>query len=1355
MNESAGSDTFEATASVPESSPSHTCTMENAEVSRRTGVESREEVLRQVREHEWEIIELDPDPTPTSNHAHESPSFQPGHYIQQTQATHTLPFIQKRTRDPELDNYTQPTKQRKLSDGIGTFTSSILAAELQSGLGLTPTSSTNSSVIQNHASRHKRSLWCSDKAKENMLKISGLPSPESTSSSRSFESQPPLHKIDNEQNPFTSSSWSFDELDEPSGTPISDSTIRGAQTHAEPAVQGPRHLPPARSSGTSLNPLDQRKKDFEKNGIAESQRLRAQHQDQRKRPTLIKNPAPSNRSHPGSRIVAPQSGSGQGAARSDHKNCSPDRNEDGPAQLEKHLDGLMNHKRAQRGLPIIDVDSRESVRSNRNHSNIPHPYSREAAEKWRTQNRHLNGTRQAIEGSSPNSTSDCEVVDALANETRIAMVRAGAYQTKSAKRDREAEQRLLSKKFHAPDLEDRSKTKSVSKPLPRPKPPARSQAEVQTDLQKLMGTARPAVTPRGINSDEPEDNANEQNEKYGEAQQRNLPTPTLSALNQLGSGTKRLGVASGSEDLNLKEAIDNLPEQKDLTDLALPKRFEVYTESEKQVFIERETKKEREKDLDLIRTIFSLGAQLGSLNAFDTSDPKLLSQLTWLRKFTEAVLENNKAGKPIRHQIRTIRDAFKRRLDNIDQTPDAEAADRYLPLLLQPELFEKLSADIAELKDRLPFLQAESIRINSLYHKKSDLRRNRHRAKLPFTTKDSAGRLVGSNSSSQPKFPAKKLTLDQLRALHAQYPETPEDRVETIDLGPSRDDSDDSEISEEDGGEGFTRPAGSQKQPQPVVSNQEPSLEEVNRLENERQQSKAHTSKTQPSQGVDQQLLNRMRAKHQQQDHLNSQGAQKSDPQVAQDNRQRKFMSAAHLENRAVVLEGVAEPEDSGEEADHGIDQEPSQEFDDSDIDDPDDDEEIERVCRRYIVKGVCNGVSRALDEDQHLLGKYLNKDNAREKIHEFIDWTKQQVRRFHPELEIDTFKDSTSETKGSVERQIVFGDGEDIVCRAWFDEELYTPSEEAYQKAKVYRACRPTVNWVVQWKRTITPYEELEEDDESDDESMEESNTSNTVENEDSSGEDTSEPENSSVKQLSDPKGDQDAVMEHVSAEVSQFNDGPVDSDSPIEASGCSSEATLVSESNNDDKDCVMAGADANINADADVDVDLHTDTTADDGIEDLFSGEPDELDKSDETEPIEPINSSTKPSPVATPKASPEPQPRQPSAQPGPPPAPRQPIITETSIEQMRLWSTRSLANRHAKEIFMHWLKDRLPGWNNVDYLKERDESIEEELRAMGDRSSWKREEECFDTDKDKAKVVDCLSIEVVKKKCYGPNN
>lgn len=440
--------------------------------------------------------------------------------------------------------------------------------------------------------------------------------------------------------------------------------------------------------------------------------------------------------------------------------------------------------------------------------------------------------------------------------------------------------------------------------------------------------------------------------------------------------------------------------------------------------------------------------------------------------------------------------------------------------------------------------------------------------------------------------------------------------------------------------------------------------------------------------------------------------------------------------------------DDSEEEVDVNIEQDASQEFDDTDVDADDDDngdedDDDEPVCKRYTAKAVCHGLSRKYDEDEYLLGNYLDKEAARKKVLKFKDWVREQLPKCRPELELDTYTESTRGTKRTFEQKFVFGDDEDVVCRAWFDEELYNPSEEAYQRAKVYRACQPTPLWYVNWERTIAPYEEPEEDEGLEDESMKGSDSSNALETEEDSEEDASRSETLGVEQIIKTESAHEKDTDEIATESSQRNDGLVSSDSPMEFPTISSAATLIPEADDSIKDQPISNGDLSDKVDVDSPI-------IEEEIDDLFSGEPEEV-----SVPAD------QPTPSSDQLASPEPSSRQQSTQANPIPnhvSPETTIIRPT-FDQLRHYTTRSLANRHAKDVFMRWFMERLPGSENQAYISLEDESMEEDLRAIGDRSCWERKEEFYRADESvpggQARVMDRLRVWVAETKAYGPRN
>ena len=68
----------------------------------------------------------------------------------------------------------------------------------------------------------------------------------------------------------------------------------------------------------------------------------------------------------------------------------------------------------------------------------------------------------------------------------------------------------------------------------------------------------------------------------------------------------------------------------------------------------------------------------------------------------------------------------------------------------------------------------------------------------------------------------------------------------------------------------------------------------------------------------------------------------------------------------------------------------------------------------------------------------------------------------------------------------------------------------------------------------------------------------------------------------------------------------------------------------------------------------------------------------------------------------------------------------FTRANGDHFRIFHCLADANRHAKEVFMQWFMSNLKGFNNHDFIASRDEEIEDELEAIGNRSLWARGED-----------------------------
>ena len=97
----------------------------------------------------------------------------------------------------------------------------------------------------------------------------------------------------------------------------------------------------------------------------------------------------------------------------------------------------------------------------------------------------------------------------------------------------------------------------------------------------------------------------------------------------------------------------------------------------------------------------------------------------------------------------------------------------------------------------------------------------------------------------------------------------------------------------------------------------------------------------------------------------------------------------------------------------------------------------------------------------------------------------------------------------------------------------------------------------------------------------------------------------------------------------------------------------------------------------------------------------------------------------------------------------------ITERATgDNFRIYTDLAIANREAKDVFMHWFLKHLPGPDNFGYIQGEEKSMEEQLERIGDRDTWEREES-FEVKRDGRSERETMRIWVRKCKGRGPSN
>ncbi|KAK5945968.1 hypothetical protein PMZ80_000107 [Knufia obscura] len=1237
----------------------------------RRGVDSREVVLQQFRERQ-DIIMLDIEDDDGS--------------ISQLQSTET---------------YTATKPLTSLSTSAQVIERRTIASSL-------PAPVKANSTVGDTQSGVKRRLFSSANAKETMYKFSGLLSPPSDPDSPQSNVGPIANDIPNH------SSWSFGNLDIHQDEQRSQDWAYDASEAGELSMQlaqlvNPEVAAGGISKGSSAQPApasevaSSMKDAIEAEGIARSQMLRAKRKqsDTNERGRSSSSPTPH---HPS--VGLQQKHDTSHKIQKARENQWEDLEELSADEIERQLDFAEMLRNGDRASGKTSNSSRGNT--DRTRTAKPNSYSRTEADKFRTQTRHLeiDDNDDGDDAFAKTILASNDLPDVItpeeqkAREERLIRMKMGAFPGKPILKTKEKEMPARPVKFHSPwDDKPRPKQKNA---LQRP------QKHSRQAIREMMGTA--SVQDDSAQNDQDDNNAGSSRRAV----------PSLAVLEQLSARKATVGAARNNTG-DWRDRYDMLPQQGD--NLNLPKEFSSMSEARQGLLVKRETLKERKKDLDSMLEVYKAFTRLLTLDELGDSDTK---QLAEVKKFSVAVLDNDKSGKSARKRMLDISNNVKRRVQRLTSTPDEideEAASHLLPDIMSPEHYEKLQEEYEKTHAELSPVLGDLEKLRESNKARANRTREGH-SKGCGTAKGSMSHLSKSERSREVYYRSLDKKIEQGRAQLARFNQgeaSATARADTGDLEIVDNQDNESAISEEDAvnnGDDFMRPLGSTKK---LTRSKDDgmSIEEINRLEDERQKIEA----ARPAQAADMSLLQQMAAKAEQANHASSQGGQKHDSQMLQNMRRREAARAERKRKQEEMATAADAKEKNSEVAeDDSIEVESSREFDDSDLEEEDEedaaeeeDDEGQPVCKRYIVKACIVGVSAELDEDEHLLGKFLNKQKAIKKVSEIAPWVQKEFARCNPDSDNSSFSITTKDLPDEYEQQMTLGVDGDAGCRTWIEEELYNPSEEAYENAKVYKACKQQEVWYVDWERIIKPVQEDEDEEMEDADQVDEQD----------SAEQASEP-----VAPSSPKEHQETPA----AQVDSVTASPTQSATASETDenwelvsihpdgAAESPAQPVTVANTDaNQDSIVPATDDNDTSPSTSFDSLFS--TNDDEDDDLFSPDPESstlpsTPPSTPPSPSSPSNQPTSPVEKERTPTKPAPSPSQPK--------PSNPLITRPNFTQLRLFSSLALANRHAKEVFMHWFIEHLRGAHNLGYIRTEDENMEEELRSIGDRAAWSREED-----------------------------
>ncbi len=442
------------------------------------------------------------------------------------------------------------------------------------------------------------------------------------------------------------------------------------------------------------------------------------------------------------------------------------------------------------------------------------PYSRHAAERYRTQGRHLNTlapAQQANDSTPKGSNLGEDRLRALVNKPTTSS--SLPLPLSSFNRSPSPAQRP-SRKFHAIDL--------ASRPL---KPITHHRVPYVDDAKLENSTRDSPLESETLSSTEIHDS-------------EEAPARPLSLLEMMACKAEQRGQSASSRPLR------NSGPTLDLGIVA-----DIDHEDEDEVRDEHERLKEQQKDLASIECTGLAIAHICALGPLTALEAKEEHEF---QKFASVVLDAKRSGKSRRARMTTIRGNFDRRLEKeYHIATDDRVQEEYNSLL-----GAKRVALMNDLRDPLDDL------VHNLGTKRKTLTMKRHNPK---------GCKKGSNSKKQVRFAdtvidldepqqkqrtrplgkeAKQIVLLEEKLKLARAQQSNVDRIGITDL-PSQAQECESEVSEEDSGAecvsstarddssanlGFTASTSFPVQRSREQLDVDQDLEEINRLENERQQ---------------------------------------------------------------------------------------------------------------------------------------------------------------------------------------------------------------------------------------------------------------------------------------------------------------------------------------------------------------------------------------------------------------------------------------------------------------------------------------------------------------------------------------
>lgn len=645
------------------------------------------------------------------------------------------------------------------------------------------------------------------------------------------------------------------------------------------------------------------------------------------------------------------------------------------------------------------------------------PYSREAAEQYRTQNRHVSNIEPDVQtvdliSSNPGDIAPVSQEEQQRREERLNRMKQNQF-FGSRKRDRNPPG-----KFHGIDLtEEQPKRRRLNESgtaSPQTKIPASREPDGST-LTKTQST--------GIFS-------------ALEKLQRNLKNPVSTPVAR-------------------KQDLDEMfPPQE--ADILLTKKVRELTGSHAEIAQRRDRFKERQRDLASILGVSMKLALLLSVDDTNTSIPKWLEEIT---EFIDAVLKKNRSGKLQRRRIDDIRSTLERRLHSLSEPPEHVAEKRFAEVL-NPHYLAQIQSEIPQIEDEVKKAQAEiKAQSNQKYKSKRNglqaLHRDETRTNAKKRPSVRTNRGVGQRNIDEQTAGIKA----QLALFYAQDSQTSRtiDAVDSMDLGSSFAESDDeSDVSEEDEGERCMRPIGLASPIPGQVVQSAPSVDK-------------QISVTKPNVPSFAEAAKEVQAP----ERTAYTGTQRPDEEMIKRMEQRRAQQQIRSSQEAPVHSHIADEVEESSEVDEDTGTEELVSDEEVALDEIAQDEDGNPICWQYTVAVKTVGLG-ADDDFEHIACITFDKKKAKAKLDAITGWFTKEYRRLNPDISVDSYKVTVdNHPNGNVTQELKIGPLRESGYHATLTREVVKKAEVDYELAKKWQIVRSHKSWFVDFKKSITPYHE------------------------------------------------------------------------------------------------------------------------------------------------------------------------------------------------------------------------------------------------------------------------------------------